>query len=118
MRAACCPGARARPESALHHPSHSRPLPSLLPPSPPLPLQYVSGFISSFERRYSKLERVIKHTVSRTLLASPAARKKAAAQKAAQKAAAAAAGAEKKQLGVAKAAPGQAARKHRHAAVA
>lgn len=45
--------------------------------------KYVSGFISSFERRYSKLERVIKHTVSRTLLASPASRKKAAAQKAA-----------------------------------
>ena len=30
----------------------------------PLPCfcRYVSGFISSFERRYSKLERVIKHT--------------------------------------------------------
>ncbi|KAI7842879.1 hypothetical protein COHA_003496 [Chlorella ohadii] len=48
--------------------------------------KYVSGFISSFERRYSKLERVIKHTVSRTLLPSPD-KKKGAGSSGGQKAA-------------------------------
>ena len=33
--------------------------------------KYVSGFISGFERRYSRLERVIKHTLTRTVLQSP-----------------------------------------------
>ena len=33
--------------------------------------KYVSGFISGFERRYSKLERAITTTISRTVLASP-----------------------------------------------
>lgn len=41
--------------------------------------KYVSGFISGFERRYSRLERVIKHTLTRTVLQSPARKKKAAA---------------------------------------
>jgi hypothetical protein len=46
--------------------------------------KYVSGFISGFERRYSKLERAITTTISRTVLASPH-RKRAAASAAAAK---------------------------------
>ncbi|PSC70048.1 choline-phosphate cytidylyltransferase 2 [Micractinium conductrix] len=65
--------------------------------------KYVSGFISGFERRYSKLERAIKHTVTRTLprLASPAARKKLAAGKASAKAAAAGSKQQRKRQAVA-----------------
>jgi hypothetical protein len=41
--------------------------------------KYVSGFISGFERRYSRLEKVIKNSLTRTVrqAASPARRRKA-----------------------------------------
>ena len=46
--------------------------------------KYVSGFISGFERRYSRLERAVKTTISRTLLPSPYKKKVAAAAAAQQ----------------------------------